>query len=124
MSLLSDVIEKQSNSLAFDAVQDLVFPGGPPGSSVWWEHRGREGFGLTFRTALKIELWCSAQNFTQENIKRKAVISISLCYRGSRFWSLWLSQIALECVVAVLFAVLAHLVSVLFTVGQWLGFLF
>lgn len=87
--------------------------------------RTATGRGLgSHSRVLKIEPWCSVQNSTWENVKRKAVISISFCYTGSMSWSLWLSEIGLEYVVAVLFAVLARLESVIVTVGKWLGFLF
>lgn len=70
MSLLSDMIEKQRNSIAFDVVQDLarpyfvvyfslVFPRGRPEGGACWENRGRERVGLSFHTVLKIEPWYS-----------------------------------------------------------------
>lgn len=79
-----------------------------------WENRDRERFGLPFHTALKIAPWYSAKFHMRKCEKESAHLHFLVF---QRFWSLWLSKIVFEYVVDVLFAVLARLLSVLFSAG-------
>lgn len=77
------------------------------------ETRGRERFGLSRRATQQGH--GTVQNCTSGTVKRKAGTPSSFPFTSSR--SLWLSKIVPDYAVALLFAIPARLLLVLFAAG-------